>query len=813
MAYDIGPVIGIEGEKEFRQAISGINKDISLLGSEMKKVSAEFIDNKDSVQALTAKDEVLNKQLEAQKEKIEAIKKALENSKEQYGENSNKTKDWQITLNKAEADLFKLTKEVNDNKEAMEKATNPADDLGKEIKQVGDNAEKAGNDTLKMGDIIKANLISGAIIGGVKALASAMVSLAKEISNSLGQTIDYAGEISDMAQKTGVAAEELQKYSYAAKMSGMELETLEKAMVKSQKSFADAKTGSKALQESYRSLGIDISKIKDSSDAFDKTIRALADMEDETKRNALANDIFGKSYAELAPLLNEGSKGIDTLKKKAEELGIVMSEDAVNAGEALGDTLDTLKTTMGGVANSLISLLLPGLSQLANAGVSYLSDFSKKVQGANGDMGKIGDIVGTTLGDIVTKISEKLPSIAEGAKNLILSFASGITKNLPKIAESGVSIISDLVKSLIEALPNVVESGFQTIVSLADGIAKSIPDLLPTIIDVVIKIADTLISNIGTIVDSGIKILLALVNGIVEALPTLIEEIPRIINSFSDAIYEQLPKILETGIKILLTLIKGLIDSIPALVANIPQIIMAIVNVITLYNWTNLGKSLINKLGEGIKAMKTSIGATAKSIANGVGDAITGVFKGGLNWGKNLISNIGSGFSSMKSYLANTAKSIGNGAIESIKSAFSGAFSIGKNLIQGIWDGIASLKDWMLNKVSGFAGNIISATKKKFGIASPSRVFRDEVGKNLALGLGVGFTDEMQNVTDNMSAAIPTKFDFNQDSSMAMAGAYGTLGGAPNQYNTYFYGNYGFNSKEDINYFMNQAALLTKRKR
>lgn len=759
MAYDIGPVIGIEGEREFRESIRQINDNMRTLGTEMRAVASQFDRNDNSTEALTAKNNVLNRQIEEQKNKLSELGRGLAAATERYGENDRVTQGWQRALNQATADLNNMERQLRDNTEALERAANPTEDMAEEVHDLGDNADDAGKKVFTLGDLIKANLISEAIIGGVKALGAAMVSIASGVKDAVAETIDYAGEIADMSAKTGVAAEELQKYSYAAKMSGMEMETLEKAMIKSQKSFADAKTGSKTLQESYKSLGIDISKISNSSDAFDKTIRALADLKDETKRNALANDIFGKSYAEMAPLLNEGSKGIEDLKKKAQELGVVLSEDAINSGEALGDTLDTLKLTMAGVANSLVSLLLPGLSDLATKGTEYLKEFSSNIKNAKGDMGIIGKVVGDTLGDLVSKIADKLPDIIAGAKGLILSFVGGITENLPKVAESGVSIVADLVKALIDALPNIVDSGFKTILSLADGITKSIPSLIPSIIDVVIKIADTVISNIGTIVDSGIEILMALVNGIVEALPTLIEEIPRIINSFSDAIYEQLPKILKAGIDILMALIKGIIDNIPTLIDNLPQIILAIINVITLYNWASLGKSVITKLGDGITAMKGNIGNIAKDIANGVSDAITNIFKGGLSWGKNLISSMGEGISSMRNYLANSAKSIGTEALNSIKSAFSGAFDIGKNLIQGIWNGITSVKDWILGKIGGFAGNIIDEMKAAFGIHSPSTVFRDEVGKNLALGLGLGFTDEMKKVSDDMSSSIPTNFD------------------------------------------------------
>ena len=86
---------------------------------------------------------------------------------------------------------------------------------------------------------------------------------------------------------------------------------------------------------------------------------------------------------------------------------------------------------------------------------------------------------------------------------------------------------------------------------------------------------------------------------------------------------------------------------------------------------------------------------------------------------------------------------------------------IGKNLVQGIWNGIKDATGWILEKIKGFGESVLNGIKKIFGIHSPSRVFRDEVGKNLALGLGEGFTEEMNALTKDMSNAIPTDFEVN----------------------------------------------------
>jgi phage-related protein len=720
MAYDIGPKIGIEGESDFRNAIKNINTNLKTLGTEMMAVTSKFDKNEQSTESLTAKNKVLNKQIDEQKNKLSELEKGLAASAEKYGQNDNVTQGWRQALNKATADLNKMERELKNNTETLEKGDKATDDMAEEVKRFGKNADEAGEKTLSFGDIIKANLISEAIIGGVKALGSAILGVAKNIGESVQNTLDYSGSISDMANKTGVGAEELQKYAYAAQMSGMEISTLESAMIKQQKAFADATTGSKLASEAYKELGINIDGIS-SAEAFAQVIANLADMTDTTKQNALANDIFGKSYAELAPLLNEGSSGIEALKKKAEELGIVMSEDAINSGEALGDTLDTLKLTTEGLTNSVVTMLLPGLASLAEGATTYMADFSAAIQVANGNAVQIGEIIGATLSDLANKFIEKLPEIVEGAKSIIISFAGGIVENIPVILATGMSIITNLVNGIMQEIPEIIQTGLGVVQSLVNGIIGAIPMLIPAAISIITGLADNITGNIGTIVDMGIGLILALVQGLVSSLPTMIQEVPRIINEFSSAIYAQVPKILKAGFDIILMLIKGIIDSIPTLVANIPQIILAIVNVITLYNWASLGKSLITKIGEGISGMKGHIGTIAKELAESV--------------------------------------------ISGIKNIFSGGVNIGNYLIEGLWNGILGAKELLLSKVKEFAGSIIGAFAEKWGIASPSKVMA-EYGKYLDEGLAEGIEDNsdkplsaMNSVASGINATIQTITD------------------------------------------------------
>ena len=162
MADDFGLKIGLEGEKEFKKALSEINQSFKVLGSEMKVVQSQFDKNDNSVEALTARNQVLNKEIEAQKQKIETLRQALANASESFGENDRRTQQWQIQLNNATAALNDMERELDRNNAALDDAehemddvADSADDLEEELDDAGDAADDSEGKFSKLGGTLK----------------------------------------------------------------------------------------------------------------------------------------------------------------------------------------------------------------------------------------------------------------------------------------------------------------------------------------------------------------------------------------------------------------------------------------------------------------------------------------------------------------------------------------------------------------------------------------------------------------------------------------------------------------------------------
>jgi phage-related protein len=417
---------------------------------------------------------------------------------------------------------------------------------------------------------------------------------------------------------------------------------------------------------------------------------------------------YGGTKGEMERLIADANKvkeangemanlSIDSFADVTEAIHIIQTEMGIT-----GTTSKEASTTIEGSVKSMKSAYQNFLTGLANGNADMgklMQNLVDSVLTAGNNIlpaiNQIAQSIIDVLPQILNSIIEALPQFLEAGTNILNTLITGIQQNMPAIMQAVLTIVTTIINTILQNLPQILQMGIQVIVSLIQGIAQQLPTLIPQMVETVLTMVETLIDNIDLIIDAGIQLLIGLAEGLIEALPQLIDKIPIIIDKLVTAIVNNLPKLIEMGITLIVKLAEGLIKAIPQLVSKIPQIISSLVNGIISY----YGKLF-------------SIGG---NLLNKVKDGI--------------VSGIGK--------LAD----------------------VGKNLVQGLWNGINNAKDWVLGKIKGFGKSILNGIKGIFGIHSPSTVFRDQVGKNLALGLGEGFEDEMKEVTNEMQNAIPTSFD------------------------------------------------------
>ena len=659
MAVDIGPKIGIDSEAEFRKALKDINQQLKTLGSEMNAVTSAFGDNADSEDALTAKSSVLTKQIETQQKKIDELNKGLTASAEKYGENDTRTLKWQQAVNDANAELSSMKNQLGKTNDELDKS-------GKKSEETGSKFEKLKSVTSGLGSALSV------AAKGIAAMGAAAASAASAVGAMVTKAAYNADDINTMAKQYSMSVEDIQKFQYATEQIDVPLETLTGSMQKLTKNMATASKGTGDAYEAFKALGVEITNqdgtLRDRNEVFNEAINALANIENETQRDAYAMQIFGKSAADLNPLILGGADALKTLGDQAESAGLILEQDQLDTLNLLSDAIDTFKATLAGTGNLLSTEFAAPMADALNQITAYIQALTAAF--AEGGFPALADKASEVLTDILATFNEYLPKVVEFGTEIILKMIDGLTEMMPDIISTATEIIISLVSALIEAAPKIIEAATVAVVTLATGIADALPELIPAAVDAVLTIVETLIDNVDQLIDAAIAIMLALTDGLINALPTLVAKAPEIIGKLVGALIEAAPKLLSASWEMIQKLIDGLKNNLPELLDNAKQMVV----------------DIKDKFLEGVKSFT----------------------------------------------------------------------EIGKNIVTGIWDGIQNAKDWLWDKITGFASSIVDGFKDAFGIHSPSRLFHDEIGAQLAAGVGLGFTDEMRSVAAQMQKSIPT---------------------------------------------------------
>lgn len=803
MGNSFGGAVKLSGENEYKRALTSITSQLKVLGSETKLVSAQYKNNDDAAKSMTAQNEALGKELKKQNEltgiyqkavnsltkeqteakaahsklgqELEEQKKKLENLKssgsatseeikkqektvkdlesaynksgKQIDTNENKINTWSQKLNKSKTDAQNLTNKIDDNKKSMEKAASTTDKSEKSLKNFGDEAKSSGKKVSVLGDVIKGNLISGAIMGGLKGLSSAISSCKSKISGMVSETISAGDSVDKMSQKIGTSKKGYQEWEYVLSQNGMEISSLQGGMKKLTANMDDAKAGSDTASAMFKKLGVSVTdssgKLKSQEQMFNESVTALQNMEDGTEKAALANDLFGKSGQKLMPLLNGTAEGTEALKQKANDLGMVMSDKAVKGSVDLTDGMDTLKRTSSGLRNNFVGAFTPALSGIVGGASEVVGGLSNMIN----EMASTGKVskqtmtqINTACKGLVNSVGDLVKPMLKVAQQLIGALFNAIVDNLPMIAGQGVQILNSLVNSLVtvlpEILPTIVTTGITVLQTLIDGIVQALPLLIPAVVDIITNIANLLVDNLPKIIEAGIKVIVSVVQGISSSLPKLIPAVVKAVIQIAQTLIDNLDKIIDAALDIIMALADGLIEALPQLIKALPKLIISLVNGIldnlpkiiecALELQMALAQGLIDAIPELIKAVPKIIVGLVKALAEAVPKM--------LNKGKELVGKLWEG----------------------LKSGLSKIGQIGSDLVKGLWNGIKDVTGWVMDKIKGFGQDILDGIKSFFGIHSPSRVMRDQVGAMIGQGIAVGIDKSKAKVNSSMTNIVKT---------------------------------------------------------
>lgn len=810
MADDFGLKIGLEGEKEFKKALSEINQSFKVLGSEMKVVQSQFDKNDSSVEALTSRNQVLNREIKAQKQKIETLRSALSNAAASFGENDRRTQNWQIQLNNATAALNDMERELSQNERAI-------DELGDELKQSGDQADNFGDELEgaakdaddassrfeKVGSVVKG--MGVAIGAAVVAAGVALAGLTKSFLDLAESTREYredqakldaafitAGFTTEQAGEAyksfySILGEEdrsVEAVNHLAKLCSSEQELAQWTDIAAGvwATFGDslpieglteaanetAKTGqlTGVLADALNWAGV-------SEDDFQSSLDAC---NSEQERSALITKTLNGLYEEAAENYKELNGDVMEAQRAQAELTDAYAE--------LGAIAEPIMTTLKFMAADVLKEMTPFVALMGEGLQGVLEGTAGAAETFAEGLSGLVEVVLEKVSSIVPVIGEallaSLPALLSAGVDIIVALADGIVSAMPQIASAAVTIILELTNGLLALLPQLIEAAMQMIATLALGIGEALPQLVPTIIQILTTVVQTLIENLPLLLEGALQLVMGLAQGILDAIPVLIAALPAIIVSIVEFIVASIPQIIDAGIQLLTSLVSALPEIITAVVEAIPQIIEGLVTAILgsipqiIEAGVQLLVSLIQNLPQIITTVVSAIPQILASLVNAIIGSIPQIITAGVQLFVSLIKNL----PTIIVEIVKAVPQIIAGLVSAFGEGVSQLVNVGANLVRGLWQGIQSLASWIWNKVSGWVSSIWNGILDFFGIASPSKQM-DWVGEMLveglagsinangkdavraAEGMSQGINDVMNGLAEEMTAALPTDFQVN----------------------------------------------------
>lgn len=492
----------------------------------------------------------------------------------------------------------------------------------------------------------------------------------------------------------------------------------------------------KAGEEAYKNLGVSQSEYLATANKMGALFqgsgveqqKSLELTEKAMQRAADMASVMGIDMQVALDSVAGAAKGNFTMM---DNLGVAMNATSIEA-YALAKGLDFTwsKATEAEKAEVAMQMFFENTEQYAG---NFAKESTETVTGSIG-------LLQAALGSFVAGLGNTDADMQNLTENLVDAFQS-VVENVVPIIENLTAAIPEAFGAILpvigELLPEFLTIATELFKQVLDTMMALLPELIPVAVEAIMTITNTLVDNLPLIIEGALTLILALAEGIVQALPELIPAIVDTIITIVDTLIENIDMIIDAGIKLILGLADGLIEALPRLIEKIPEIIEKLMTafVVNAPKLVEASIKLIITLAEGLVE---NIPTLVKSIPK-------------------IIAAVVKGFVSASKEMA----------------------GIGKNLVQGIWNGIKDATGWILEKIKGFGESVLNGIKKIFGIHSPSKVFKDEVGKNLALGLGEGFTEEMSTLTKDMSKAIPTDFEVNGMLNTSVNG----VGGADGIYN------------------------------
>ena len=792
---------------QFSSSTQQLNQYIKTVNSEFNVATSSLDKWSESTDGLTAKITQLNKVIDAEKLKLSDMTKRYDEMKKNGQENSREAKNLAIQINNQTAKVQKAEKETQEYSQALKELTDAGVKTKKELDELTKAQEKQGDSAGSVAGRIAKGV--GGMVAGVAGMATgavsgflAMAESTREYRQGLNQLETAFGKVGFSAEETYEAMnyfgsvlgdtkkaqetmlmlgqivdseKELEKWTdtltgvYATYGEAIPLESMSEAIVLASKQ-AVAEGG---LADALEWGGVNL-------EDFNSKLESL---NTEEERSAYIQKELNKLYGEAGDKYIELNKDILDASTAQTNLEHAMAQ----FGAVAEPIMTSLKNATAGFLTTLqpfVKLIGEGLQNAFNGSAEGSKKFAEGLNGifktliekANAMIPNVINILMDLIPALVNTLIQSLPSVLDTLAKAVAQIVGALGEMIPSIIQTVIDTLPQVVQSIVDALPLFLDGIMQLILGIVEALPSLIESLVASIPTIIQTIIDGLISFIPQLIDASITLLMAIVDAIPLIIEALIPQIPTIVNTIVDGLLQMLPVLLDGAVKLLMAIIDAIPIIIQKLIPQIPKIVTTIVQTLT---------SKIDVLIQG-----------ALQLLRGIIEAIPLLIK-------ELIPQI-----------PTIISSIVKGLIEGIPDLI----KAGADMLGGIFEGFLDF-DLIWKKIKEFGNSIVSGVKKFFGIESPSKLFRDEIGNNLALGIGEGFEQEIGDVSKEMSKSmkdLTSQLSINNEiaplqSSVNWMDKLAELISAKQQtvVNNYNFA-YKFEKMESTRYALHQAQLQTK---
>lgn len=809
-----------------KAGLAQANRLIRESESEFKAAAAGMDDWTQSEAGLASRIRSLSSITEIQKAKVSALKTQYQRLIDDGLDPASKQAvDLRIQINNEEAALNKNEAEIRQQTEALRA-------MSKGMSETSEAAAKTeGGFTIMKGAM--ANLVAQgitAVIDGCKEAAKALVSL---VSDSVSAFASYEQLVGGVDTLFGESSGKVQKYAdeayktagmsandYMETVTGFSASLLQSLGGDTEKAADYADMAIRDMSDNANKMGTDIESIQNAYGGFAKQNFTMLDnlklgyggTQEEMKRLlAEASKISGieydiSSYADIVDAIHvvqnemgitgttakeasstiEGS--LNSMKGAWQNLLVGLGNENADLEGLIDSLVDSISTVLenlvpritlilGGIVK-LIENLIPQIPPIIQEFLPVLIDgVMDLVGGLVGVLPTVVDTIVQVIPEIITALLEMLPTLLQACIEIVINVINSLTKMLPKIVEAIIEVVPLIIESLVKSIPDLLKAAVEFLMAIVDAIPKMLKSLLKMLPSIVRTIINGLLNAIPQLISAA----LALFNGIIQAIPTIVqaltESLPQIIDTIINGLITALPMVIDGAIQLFM----AIIDAIPVIVTMLgealPQIISAVVDGLVtalpqvLDGAITLLMAIIDAIPQIATVLWDNMPIIISTIIRVLGENMPKIRKAG----DELLMGIIKAIPDIVKKIGKNVPEVIKAMVDGLKKGIKDVKSVGSDVVKGLWEGIKDMTKWITDKLSGFGDTVLDGIKNFFGIHSPSTVMRDEIGKNLALGIGEGFADNIGAVNDEITDAM--NFEDANVNVNARSGEGGSHGG------------------------------------